>query len=259
MSADLAVLPAAGALEEDPVQYMAIVLNRAKSWLAEAQNIETVRETKALAVGYESVIREKELAFDAQLSATEIVRRCERRIGELVREGQRDGRVLTRGERLSDVHGDEQVLRPSEAMGIGANSKAAISQHYSMADVPNEQFETAITEAREEGNLSRANVVRKVKSDREILADRTAALRGERKQAPASLDTERGRQQAAAAARRFTDLTSCLAGYAEGVKSLDIPRIRAAMEPAELDEWIRSLGDSLTKLRRFRTDLQEGN
>ena len=44
------------------------------------------------------MIREKELAFDAQLSATEIVRRCERRIGELVREGQRNGSVRTHGE-----------------------------------------------------------------------------------------------------------------------------------------------------------------
>jgi hypothetical protein len=30
-----------------------------------------VRSTRAIAVGYESVIREKELAFDARLSATE--------------------------------------------------------------------------------------------------------------------------------------------------------------------------------------------
>lgn len=79
-----------------------------------------------------------------------------------------------------------------------------------------------------------------------------------RRIAPASLNTGRGRQQAAAHARRLTDLANSLAGYADGVSSLDISLIKAGMEPAELAEWTRSLGDSLNKLRRFRNDLQEG-
>jgi hypothetical protein len=84
---------------------MSTVLHRAKSWLQEAQNIDAVRDTKAIAVGYESVIREKELAFDAQLAATEIVRRCERRIGELVREGQGRGEIA----RVGDIGGTALV------------------------------------------------------------------------------------------------------------------------------------------------------
>jgi hypothetical protein len=157
----------AGALEADPVAYMAVVLNRAKGWLGEAQSIDVVREAKAIAVGYESVIREKELAFDAQLSATEIVRRCERRIGELVREGQRAGSIATRGVNryVLEAHGDA-LLSPHDAAGIDRNSRTTLRDYYAAADATGEDFERAVGEAREEGNLSRANVVRKVKDEK---------------------------------------------------------------------------------------------
>ena len=130
--------------------------------------------------------------------------------------------------------------------------------------------------AAEQVGVGHASVVRanKVKKEDPELAERvrngevtvTAAHKqvtereriAARKNAPASLDTQRGRQQAEAHGRRFTDFASSLAGYADGVQNLDIALIRAAMDPAELDQWISSLGKSLTKLRRFRTDLQEG-
>jgi hypothetical protein len=165
-TADLVPVSESGALEADPVEYMALALNRAKGWLSEATSIEEVRHEKAIAVGYESVIREKELAFDAQLAATEIVRRCERRIGELVRAGQREGTVLTRGQTLRrlDPVGVRDLGRPHELMGVGLASDA-VSDTYVMADAPPDQFEQAVAEAREEGNLSRANVVRKVKGE----------------------------------------------------------------------------------------------
>lgn len=160
-------------LEVDAVQHMSVVLNRAKGWLDEARSIDDVRQAKALAVGYESVIREKELAFDAQLAATELVRRCERRIGELVHEGQREGTIAKTG----DIGGQPRpggggiaggnyrgnhLQRPSD-MFTDTKERAA---SYAMATADPEQFEQAISEAREEGNLSRANVVRKVKGEK---------------------------------------------------------------------------------------------
>lgn len=253
MSAPAELVPASdpGALEADPVQYMAVVLNRAKSWLAEAQSIDSVRETKAIAVGYESVIREKELAFDAQLSATEIVRRCERRIGELVREGQTRGEIAKPGDIGGNRAGDGRTQHLRSSAEFFEDPTEGRRDAYAMADAPDEQFERAITDAREEGNLSRANVVRKVKGVETARAPRKTPM-------PPSFDTARGQQLAAAHARRFTDFAAALAGYAGGIQSLNIALIRGAMDPAELDEWIRSLGDSLTKLRRFRSDLQEG-
>lgn len=165
----LPVEPDSLAIEADPVGYMLVVLNRAKSWLQEAQSIDSVREAKAIAVGYESVIREKEMAADAQLAATEIVRRCERRIGELVRIGQEAGEIRKAGEhdiiRNQYVESapllDESRSSPSDFYG-GSSERTGANV---LASVPDEQFEHALDEGRDEGNLSRANIVRKIKGE----------------------------------------------------------------------------------------------
>ena len=95
------------------------------------------------------MIREKELAFDAQLSATEIVRRCERRIGELVREGQKNGTIRKQGQsRLASLDSPKTVS--------GVDHTEELGQTYAMADAPTGEFEQAVADAREEGNLSRA-------------------------------------------------------------------------------------------------------
>jgi hypothetical protein len=93
--------------------------------------------------------------------ATEIVRRCERRVGELVRKGQEEGTILTKGQQMSRVDPLRigEVRRPHEAMGIGVNDHVAQSDAYAFAAAPAEDFDAAIEEARAEGNLSRAKVV----------------------------------------------------------------------------------------------------
>lgn len=161
MSAGTDIVPTtdADALAADPVGYMQVVLHRARGWLAEARDIDAVRETKAVAIGYESVIREKELAFDAQLTATEIVRRCERRMGELVREGQAAGRISQRGQtHLLGVEDDRRSV--PDLLGPGGQT---VADTQAMGDATSEAFEAAISASREEGNLSRRNVVSKVK------------------------------------------------------------------------------------------------
>jgi hypothetical protein len=80
------------------------------------------------------------------------VRRCERRIGELVREGQREGAI--RGEREGGgpkglVAHDGRDKR-SAADVIGATHRSEVSPLYAMADAPAGKFEQAIGAAREE-------------------------------------------------------------------------------------------------------------
>lgn len=143
---------------------MAIALNRAKGWLNEAKSIEAVRDARAIACGYETVIREKELAFDAQLSATEIVRRCERRIGELVRAAQKEGTLSVQGRsftHLQRVEGEPQTVIDA----VGVKQYSQVTPFYVMADAPDEEFEDAIAEGRTEQNLSRASVMRRLKGD----------------------------------------------------------------------------------------------
>jgi hypothetical protein len=129
---------------------MQTVLHRAKSWLDEAQNIDEVRNAKAVALGYETVIREKEMAFDAQLAATEIVRRCERRVGELVKTGQENGSIRKQGDGVysrSDrhllVHRDELV---GAVEAVGANHRSELVPLRAMAAATPDQFDAAIAE-----------------------------------------------------------------------------------------------------------------
>lgn len=173
-------------LELDPVGYMSTVLHRAKSWLDEAQSIDDVRNAKAIAVGYENVIREKEMAFDAQLAATDIVRRCERRVGELVRQGQDEGTITRRGS-VGALPGPRSGGQPGSKRGGDLVSTAEIFSNnaeredsYRLADASTEEFEQAIEEAKAEGNLSRANVVRKVKGETPKPPERSEWHRGKR-------------------------------------------------------------------------------
>lgn len=90
-----------------------------------------------------------ELAFDAQLSATELVRRCERRIGELVREGQQEGTILKRGQTRAKLDvGRDRHLGPTDAMGVDRSNFEAVTDTYTMADASAEQFEQAVAHTR---------------------------------------------------------------------------------------------------------------
>jgi len=92
------------------------------------------------------------------------------------------------------------------------------------------------------------------------LRDRNGTQRGP--QAPVSPDfaVTSGRDQIRAEAnkRKVIDLVSTLSGFARGLDGIDVNRARAVMDEAELREWDRSLSDSLSKLRGFRSDLQKG-
>lgn len=75
--------------------------------------------------------QQKDMGHEAGLSAAEIVRRAERRIGQLIREGQAAGEIAKRGDlgapnALGHPRGDD-LVRPSDiaAAGSGIRSSAA--------------------------------------------------------------------------------------------------------------------------------------
>jgi hypothetical protein len=109
-----------------------------------------------------------QLGEEAQLAATEIIRRAERCMALAVRKGQKDGRLPKPGQRAVNS-GRSSV---EEAAGT---SRKELSLGYPLADdVSDAQFDAAIEQAKAERNLSRANVVRKVKGKEK--PDRWAAL-----------------------------------------------------------------------------------
>jgi len=175
MAAGLVLATGPDVLERaaDPGEFVVQACERAKAWLREALEhgeIEQIAELKSQAEAVRVYTAQKQLGKDAQLAAAEIVRRAERGIGVAIRRGQQSGEIAKRGDRGSrgapGVHGGNPGDRRGEHLG----SAAGFFRHdderagaYAMTDgVSDTDFEDALGEAKAEGNLSRANVVRKI-------------------------------------------------------------------------------------------------
>jgi hypothetical protein len=179
MAADLALATDPQIVERsaDPAGFVVAACERAKAWLREALEhgeIEQIAEIKSQAEAVRVYTAQKQLGKDAQLAAAEIVRRAERGIGVAIRRGQQSGQIAKRGDRGSrggpGIHGGN----PGDRRGDHLGSPAGFFRHgderadaYAMTDgVGDTDFEAALGQARAEGNLSRANVMRKIRQRR---------------------------------------------------------------------------------------------
>lgn len=195
---DLAVIePADVEAAADPAQYVVQACERAKTWLAHALEhggIEEIVELKSQAEAIRIYTMQKQLGKDAELSAAEIVRRAERGLGLAVRRGQRRGEIARHGEgggpkrdysRVRDGQAETVRVDPNrDATKMSPGQFFAHAQErvdaYLMADnATDEQFDTAIEDGKAEGNLSRASVVRRVRSRREAQEARDNAMSAE--------------------------------------------------------------------------------
>lgn len=149
----------------DPGARIIVSCERAKEWLAAAlagDDIERISEIKSQAEAIRVYTIQRQLGKDAELSASEIVRRAERCIGLAIRKGQAEGRISQRGDQRSDQRRQKTLISPSVFLRPGDET---VNTYAMTDDVPADTFEAAIEEAKAEGNLSRANVVRKVKGE----------------------------------------------------------------------------------------------
>ena len=92
-----------------------------------------------------------------------MVRRAERGVGQAIRKGQADGVV---GDGRTGGLVRQQVLDPNSLVSASVVIPSTDERvaTYAMTDnLTDDQFEAAIDAAKDEGNLSRANVVRKVR------------------------------------------------------------------------------------------------
>ena len=154
------------------------MLDQSRQWLdraLEATNpAREVAEFKAFVATVAEAARQKKLSEGIQLDALEMVRRSERALGVAIRKGQEAGEIATAADAGRVGAGITNAARWSAKSGHDfAEPKASSSEFfsnsqertdiYAMTDgVSDEQFEQAMAEVREEGNPSRANVVRKV-------------------------------------------------------------------------------------------------
>jgi len=204
MSAELALATDPEVIERsaDPAGFVVQACQRAKAWLREALEhgeIEQIAEIKSRAEAVRVYTTQKQLGTDAQLAAAEIVRRAERGIGVAIRRGQQTGEIAKRGERggcgAAGVYGGNRGARHGEHRG----SSASFFRHdderadaYAMTDgVTDADFEEAIGQAKADGNLSRANVMRKIRQ-----------RPGERAAAPGAQIPDGADMSSEAAARR---------------------------------------------------------
>lgn len=289
----------------DPTQREMVVttyLETARDRLAmavQATGPETVATIKAEVATVAEMTKQLGLSKECQDDATEMVRRAEYALGKAIRKGQKEGTIRTRGEGggggapgvrgalpRSTTTAPVEVDRPASPYDFAKHTdlygdgKAGGNGIYALVDnATEEEFEGALTEAREEGNLSRANLVRKVRrspTERQEKWDRIAELaaEGRTSQQIASIiggnvnalrETARERGIDIPADRvthrkRRVNADRILSGVAESVAAaaFSIQQI----DPLDLDqeaaqERVDSLIESLTAIRKAVRTIKE--
>lgn len=289
--------------ELDPGTQAAMVthaLVESKSWLAVATKStdpKPIANHKAWAATIAEMTRQKGLAAEIQADALEMVRRAERGIGVAVRNGQEAGEIGKKGERThtggtpgvlgslkpdrspSSRQDDGDLSRSAKAFFNGAQERSDV---YQMAEVSDEQFEDVLDEARGEGNMSRANVVRKVKGraskrTSSQLADQIAALAASghaSEQIASKVDVSEGHVRKTARdfgieipadrIARKTRPVDPIRIARETVLSLDgitttVDQITdlTGLDPNEGQQWASSLTESIRALNRLNRLIKE--
>lgn len=258
MSTDLVPIDYTSELDRaaDPAEFVIASVDRAKHWLAEALqygDIDRIVELKSQAEAMRVYAMAKQLGKDAELSAAEIVRRAERGLGLAVRAAQEQGTVRARGYGTGPRHDYIREGKPVQvASRDGGHVDATISPNeyfankaerhgvYSVTDgVTNEEFDDALAEAKAEENLSRANVLRKVKKEeKKVTAPTRAQIAG-----------------AGAQRRALTGACTTLAGIALGLRQIE--DIHPDITSKEAAEWVGGLSEARLALERVIKRLKE--
>jgi hypothetical protein len=227
------------------------MLEQARSWLAHAVEASSpardIADFKAWVATAADAARRVQVSKEIQTDADEMVRRSERVLGLAVREGQREGAIKTKGDggwsararRLDPL--DASNEKPSTDEFFAHDTERA--HVYAMTDgVSDEQFESALIDARAEGNLSRSNVVRKVKGETKPEAKRHELLRNTRHIDPT---------------RVVRETVNTLDGLALGVGLLRDDYSGLDLDAAVAEEWATSLTNSLRVLNRLSKSIKE--
>lgn len=281
----------------DPGTFVVLACERAKDWLEQAVahgEIDQIVEIKSQAEAIRIYSTQKQLGKDAELAAAEIVRRAERGLGVSIRRGQEEGTVSPPNARSGNSRPGKPLARPSD---YASDSELYGGGHglpgiYDLADdVDDDQFEAALGEAKNEGNLTRTNVAKKVatkKASAPGTIDRTASGIAKRltrirelaeaghliEQIAADVgmnpaytrelcrandiripDDVIGKTRKIDPDRLINELVTSLEG---SVTSLDfITSEFDQIDRSQLDYWTSSLTESLRSLNRFNKRLKE--
>lgn len=160
------------------------MLEKAKVWLATAVDMtgpEEIAAAKAQIRTAETYAKELGLSKEIQDDAREMVRRAEYALGKSIRKGQAEGTIHAHG---GDRHSTSSMPNLKKQGDFGTRSELHGNQRtpgiLTVADeTPDpEHFAAALTEARSEGNLSRANVARIAREKADPTKPRATSRRG---------------------------------------------------------------------------------
>ena len=110
-----------------------------------------------------------DVSKDLQADATQQIRRWERMLSSSLRAGQADGTIRTKESSLipggpANAGSTPSVLPAAPTDYAKRGELYGAASIYALSDnVSDDEFDSALSEARAEGNVSRANVVRKIK------------------------------------------------------------------------------------------------
>lgn len=299
MTADLALLasdPTSLDLVDDPGKQIELACERANAWLKVALDhdvrIETIVETKAQAAALAAFAIQKQLGHDAELAALEVQRRAERGIGLAIRRGQETGEIARRGQgggqppRSQRDRIDKAISLPTEFASHAELSGNGAGIYDLTDDVAEDEFDAAIEKAKSEGNLSRANVVRKVKGEKNVsltTAQKVTRIRELAAQGYASAQIARelgydsarsaevirrlardntieipadkviGRTRRIDSNKVVNEIVTSLAELALPMRLVDFTDLDAA----QATDWANSLTESIRALNRFAKQIKE--
>lgn len=278
------------------------MLEQAASWLAHADaatsRVEDIANFKAYIATVAEASRRLKVSKECQMHAEVVVRRSERALGLSIRAGQERGEVsrYSGGPRRDYVRSTGQTVRVDRADESSAISPKSLTgsgliqgEVYAMTDgVTDDQFDEALDRAQDEKNVSRANVVRKVrevKSGAEAQATKWAhvAEMAERGYTSAQIARDVGMTETGLRAgakregidiradrvvgngrrldmRRVVEQTVLeLAAAARTTNALiSVDALRAArLDREDIQTWVDSLTDSIKALTQARNTIKE--
>lgn len=236
---------------DDPGAFVVLACERAKSWLTQAiehGKLDDIVDIKSKTAAILVYTRQKELGKDAELAASEIIRRAERAIGLCIAQGQRDGVVARHGGDTSKIP-DGNLASPS-AFVSGARERCDVKIFAGTTDV---DFDEAIETAKAEGSLSRANVLRK------LGRDYSAEARAERAKPNATPAPKQWRtvgdpnfkKRHLKADRLVAETVIALDGVCSALDLVDISNLN----PERIEEWATSFSKSIARINRFRKEM----
>lgn len=151
-------------------------LEKARQWLAtavEKTGPAEIAAAKAEIATAAEATKQLNLSKEIQLDAKEMVRRAEYALAKAIRKGQEDGTVAKTGdtgsrfaeESTRNVHGTDLASPTDFARDVELYDRPSQQKTGILGFADNatpEEFDAALAAAKEEGNLSRANVRRKI-------------------------------------------------------------------------------------------------